>query len=113
MKKTAALLLILLLLFCLCACGNKDVKLTMADVRRLAAEKGEELTWSDFARYPSTETGSGLYILVYEIDENYRLMIGGMPNEKPMYIYLVSTTDDEKRIDIRRDDIEAFLNQTN
>ena len=112
MKKTASICLILGLLACLFGCGDaQDGTLTLAIVRSLAAEKGEDLTWSDFAQYPGTETGSGLYILVYETDAAYRVMIGGTPEAPPMYLYLVSTEDFDRRIDIRYDDIDTFLNQ--
>ena len=56
----------------------------MEKVRELA-EKGEELTWSDFEDYPYEDIGSGLYIYRYEIDESYYLLIGGVP-EIPLCI---------------------------
>ena len=109
-RKGAAACLAFMLLLCLSGCGHSmGGGLTLDTIRDLAAKKGEALTWSDFAGYPSVETGSGLYILVYEVGADYRLMIGGMPKETPMYIYLVSADDDERRIDIRYDDVDAFL----
>ena len=61
---------------------NEKLDLTLERVIRLAENKGEELTWSDFQMYNAIETGSGLYILVYEIDETFDLMIGGVPTYK-------------------------------
>ena len=84
-------------------------KLTLEIVKELA-KKGEALSWKDFALYESVETGSGLYILIYEIDENYNLMIGGPSmDEDPIYIRLVKADDVDAYIDIRTEDIEKFL----
>lgn len=74
--------------------------LTMEDVISLS-QKGEDLTWSDFDQYAYSETGSGLYIRVYEINDQYSLWIGGgSTTGEPIYIYL--TTDTDERIDMRR-----------
>lgn len=89
---------------------QKPASLTLDDVKKLA-EKGEELTWSDFEQYRSKPIGSGLYILLYNIDENYNLIVGGTPEKKPMYIRLVSALDDSNYIDIRTDSIDAFINK--
>lgn len=100
--------------------------LRLQDVVRLAS-KGSALTWQDFEQYDYAETGSGLYIRVYDVAEmteagralegQWRLLIGGAgPQSKPMYIYLTygeeeSTYIDEweERIDIREEDVEAFI----
>ncbi len=81
--------------------------LTLEQVLELA-KKGDALSWADFAPYHSIETGSGLYIRLYPIDESLNLMIGGVPGERPMYIYL-ARADKESYVDIRTGDIEAFL----
>lgn len=83
--------------------------LTLDKVKELA-KKGEELTWSDFEQYKGKPIGSGMYILLYNIDENYHLLVGGTPEKKPTYIRLVSALDDTKYIDIRTDSIESFIN---
>lgn len=86
-----------------------DNTLTLDDVLRLS-EKGDELTWSDFEEYSFTETGSGLYIRVYEIDEIFNLTIGGgSVQEKPMYIYL-GVNEGSEFIDIRYDNVPKFIN---
>ncbi|MBQ3256040.1 MAG: hypothetical protein IJA67_01310, partial [Oscillospiraceae bacterium] len=64
---------------------NEKIKLTIERVIRLAENKGEELTWSDFEMYSGRDIGSGLYIMNYEIDETFDLMIGGVPGTEPMY----------------------------
>lgn len=84
-------------------------KLTLEIVKGLA-KKGEALSWKDFEEYESIEAGSGLYILIYEMDENYNLMIGGLSmDEDPTYIRLVKADDMDVYIDIRTEDIEKFL----
>lgn len=76
----------------------------------ILSQKGEDLTWSDFDGYSYAETGSGLYIRVYEINELFSLWIGGGSiEESPMYIRLVSETNQDDYIDIRTENVTAFL----
>jgi len=85
--------------------------LTREDVIRLS-QKGEELTWGDFEEYASYETGSGLYIQVYEIDEMFSLSIGGSSpemNKRPMYFYLRANDGTDEQIDIRNGGVEEFF----
>ncbi len=91
--------------------GKKQ--LTLDDVITLSA-KGRSLTWEDFAEFKSIETGSGLYIRVYEIDEKFDLWIGGgAPIGTPMYIYLSLADDSDTRIDIRDGGVEEFIQNAN
>ena len=85
-------------------------KLTLDRVIELSA-KGNELTWSDFAQYESIETGSGLYILVYDIDDTFQLIIGGSGNteETPMYIRLALKENWDTFIDIRTENVQEFI----
>ena len=48
--------------------------LTLDDVIALS-KKGKELTWSDFENFSYIETGSGLYIRLYKIDERFSIAI--------------------------------------
>ena len=83
-------------------------QLTLEDVIELSA-KGYDLTWEDFYEFKSIETGSGLYIRVYEIDETFSVWIGGgAPIGTPMYIYLTAH-DLDTRIDIRDGGVEEFV----
>lgn len=83
--------------------------LTLDDVVRLS-KKGDKLGWEDFAQYKSKDVGSGLYILLYDIDDGYSLAIGGVPDEKPMYMRLsYDTAFSDDCIDIRTGDVEAFI----
>ena len=114
MKRIAGLILIISLILGLAGCGNPG-RLTLDKVVELSA-KGYKLTWSDFEQYNSYECGSGLYILCYEIDSDYKVLIGGLSPEDslPMYIYLVrkNGTDNSQFIDIRKEDVKAFIEAT-
>lgn len=90
-----------------CAKQGDEGVLTLERVQTLA-QKGEDLTWSDFEQYESRDVGSGLHIYKYDIDDSYYLLIGGILEEKPMYIYLVRAQDDDS-IDIRTGDVEEFI----
>lgn len=86
--------------------------LTLADVINLS-KKGDSLTWSDFEPFEGKDVGSGLYIMHYEINEEYSVTVGGVPYEAPWYINLVrnSGTENEEAIDIRTEDVLAFLSK--
>ena len=86
-------------------------KLTIEKVIELS-KKGESLTWDDFSQYESKDIGSGLYILLFEIDENFDLMIGGTPNSEPMYIRLTSKANSENNVDIRTSNVTEFIENT-
>lgn len=86
-------------------------KLTLEKVVDLS-HKEQDLSWNDFDRYDSKEIGSGLYILRYEIDERYYLLIGGNhPTQKPLYIKLIQTKNPENYIDIRKNSVEEFISK--
>ncbi len=91
-----------------------EEKLTLEKVKKLA-KKGEALSWSDFEQFrDGGDIGSGLYILAYDIDENYRLLIGGADKQtSPMYIYLQYKADDSRYIDIRTESIDDFTDNLN
>ena len=85
--------------------------LTLNDVIILS-QKGYDLSWADFENYDYIETGSGLYIRVYEINARFRLMIGGGgPDSDPMYIYLALADDLDTRIDIRDGGVTEFISE--
>lgn len=91
--------------------------LTLNDVIILS-QKGYDLSWADFENYDYIETGSGLYIRVYEINDMFRLMIGGNHPEgysdrEPMYIYLCLTDDSDAKIDIRDGGVTEFISEHN
>ena len=85
--------------------GTKQ--LTLDDVIELSS-KGDELVWEDLDGYEGYETGSGLYIVKFDIDDNYTLVVGGTGAAgKPQYAHL--TYNDETYIDIKTEDVEAFI----
>ncbi len=109
MKKYIAMFLTLVCVLGLVGCSRQK-QLTLDKVVELSA-KGEELTWSDFEQYKCIETGSGLYILVYDIDDVFELIIGGSgaTEETPMYILLALKENPDNYIDIRTDDVKGFV----
>ena len=113
MKRFVRLALVLVLLVAIFI-GYRTVvgnRLTLQKVEQLA-QKGMTLTWEDLRPYKGYETGSGLYIVAYPIDDRYRLMAGALsPGDTELYyLYLVDTLTDEQ-IDIRREDVTAFLKE--
>ncbi len=89
---------------------NKDGKkqLTMNIVKELA-KKGNNLMMEDFYEYIGTDIGSGMFIMVYPIDEEYQLIMNsGSLKGKPMNATL-ERVGTEERIDIRTESIDDFL----
>ena len=96
MKKVLAFLLSMALLVAPAGCAAEPGQLTLERVEQLA-EKGEALTWSDFEGYAYEEAGSGLYIRVYDVNEEYYVMVGGPSlEESPLYVRLVSRDNGEQ-----------------
>lgn len=86
-------------------------QLTLDDVIRLS-KKGDKLTWKDFEEFTYYETGSGLYIREYVIDERFSLSIGGTTTDtdaRYFYLHAPGTYSDAK-IDIRSENPEEFIN---
>lgn len=78
----------------------------------ILSQKGYDLTWSDFENYDYIETGSGLYIRVYKINELFELWIGGAgPDSDPMYIYLALADNLDTKIDIRDGGVTEFISE--
>lgn len=85
--------------------------LSLSDVMILS-QKGYDLTWADFEQYDYVETGSGLYIRVYKINELFELWIGGAgPESDPMYIYLTLSDNLDTKIDIRDGGVTEFISE--
>jgi len=81
----------------------------------ILSQKGYDLTWSDFAHFNYIETGFGLYIRRYEINERFHFAIGGAgPNSNPMYMHLgVNGEDPDTYIDIRDGGVTEFISEHN
>lgn len=89
-------------------------RLSLNDVIILS-QKGYDLTWADFDQFEYIETGFGLYIRRYEINELFHFSIGGAgPNSKPMYMHLgVNGEDSDAYIDIRDGGVTEFISAHN
>ena len=91
-------------------------RLTLEDVHALAS-RGEALTWEDLRHFEGEDVGSGLYIYRYPIDDTYCLEArGGSLEGAPMSVLLLHVDEaggflpsTGYSIDIRTDDIDAFL----
>lgn len=84
--------------------------LTLDDVLELS-KKGMELTWEDFAEFRSDgDIGSGMCIVRFPtISERFNVLVGGDSTEgEPLYVLLICTEDDDS-IEIRTEDVQAFL----
>ena len=79
----------------------------------ILSQKGYNLTWSDFEQFEYIETGFGLYIRRYEINDQFHFAIGGAgPNSEPMYMHLGANGDDpEAYIDIREGGVTEFISE--
>ena len=87
-------------------------RMTLDEVVKLS-KKGEALTWSDFEEYAGYKDSNELYSLelTYSLGDGYVLYVGGNPPEDPTVVTLyISETD--HCIDIRTDDVEAFIDET-
>lgn len=85
--------------------------LSLDDLKAMVERYGESLTWSNFDRYYSYKTSSGLKVL-YRIDEYYSLLIyGDSTTSSPDYIYLVYKGNMDNRIDVRYESIDEFVNK--
>ena len=92
---------------------------TLDDVIRLSREKGQELTWGDFADYRYSVTGSGMYIRLFRMEEDFSLWVGGTSNKpdpkgNPEYIYLFHggtwlESQEADWVDLRTGDVRAFI----
>ena len=129
MKKRLVAVLLMVVVLMIAACGNSnseeesigadsqimentdpaETRLIMEKVEELS-EKGEALTWSDFEQYENSgDIGSGLYVIRYDMEESYYVLVGGADMETfPMYIRLVSTENPDNYIDIRTESIGDF-----
>ena len=108
MKRLTTIVLLLVQIVGFVGCSQKS-ELTLDQIVKLS-KKGDELTWNDFEQYESVETGSGLYILVYEIDDTFELLIGGTgTDEPPLYINLVLKSNTDTYVDIRTEDVGEFI----
>ncbi len=115
MKKIVVMILICLAIISVVGCSAKNEDENILSIEKVIelSHKGYDLSWQDFEKYESKEVGSGLYILAYDINDEYYLMIGGgnYKKEAPMYIRLVNSQNLDDFIDIRHENVEEFINR--
>lgn len=89
------------------------VSMTLDIVTALSL-KGNDLTWSDLKGYNYSDVGSGRYIYVFPIDENWQLLINSgasLSGEKivllpPVMLVFIPTYEG---IDIKDGQVEDFI----
>lgn len=99
------------------AIAKESKTLTMEDV--IALSKKKEIAWDDLWEFkPTGVTGSGLYIVIYDIDKIYYLVVGNSGRErlgKPVYVKLQKNLDkdgyidNDPSIDISKEDVKKFI----
>lgn len=89
---------------------DTDSMLTVEALKTIA-KKGTQITWEDFQAYEGIDIGSGLYIMRYQMDNGYYVLVGGIPDALPMYVRLCSGSS-EQYIDIREESIDDFISRT-
>ncbi len=113
MKKIILMFLIFSVILSVAGCSSKKEDENVLSIEKVIelSQKGNDLSWDDFEKYESKEVGSGLYILAYEINNEYQLLIGGGKDKKeaPMYIRLACSENLDDFIDIRQENVEDFI----
>ncbi len=117
MKKIILMFLIFSVIFSVAGCSSKKEDENVLFIEKVIelSQKGNNLSWDDFEKYEGKEVGSGLYILAYQINNEYQLLIGGGKDKKeaPMYIRLVYSENLDDFIDIRQENAEEFIKSHN
>lgn len=116
MKKIVLMILIFSIILSVAGCYSKKEDENILSIEKVIelSQKGNDLSWNDFEKYEGKEVGSGLYILAYEINNEYHLIIGGGDKkETPMYIRLVYNENKDDFIDIRQENVEEFIKSHN
>jgi len=92
--------------------GDVLQKLTLDDVIELS-KKGATLSWEDFEPYYYYETGMGLYIRAYPINDMFQVSIGSTIgiNYAPLYIYITANDGLNTFHDIRYSGVEEYINK--
>ena len=91
--------------------GNIEGRqMTLADVVELS-KLGMELTWENLKEFNGADIGSGLYVVRYDIDPEFYLLVGdGKTTGKPMYASLNAVSNGAS-CDIREGDVETFIEE--
>ena len=83
--------------------------ITIEELKALAIDYGEDLSWKHFDWFRFVERFSEQYIWICPIDNNYQIWIGGDDTDtSPDYIYLVAQDGSGDHIDVRTESIDDF-----
>ena len=89
---------------------NEGQQMTLADVVELS-KLGMKLTWEDLREYTGKDIGSGLYVVRFDIDPEFYLLVGdGKTTGEPMYAFL-NAVGSGASCDIRESDVESFIQE--
>lgn len=84
--------------------------MTLADVVELS-KLGVALTWEDLSQFQGRDVGSGLYVVHYDIDPEFYLVVGDSKiTGKPMYVNLNAKSTGSS-CEVRDSDVEAFIKE--
>lgn len=87
---------------------SSEKRMTIDDVYELSAKK-EQLTWEDLKGFSGRDIGSGLYVMRYDIDSEFYLLVGASgPVGTPMYARLCCVHGDQN-VDIMTGDVKEFV----
>ena len=120
MKQFIALVVAFVCAISLIGCSFKDMKRDLTlDELKLIAEKGDNISWSDFDPFIySYEGGSGILFRTYPVGDNYVLHVQGWPDGIMSVILSTKvevgdSADVHREIDIRTQSIDKFIKGTN
>jgi beta-lactamase regulating signal transducer with metallopeptidase domain len=85
--------------------------MTLNDVRTLSQYIGADLTMADLRGYSGTDIGSGIFVMQYEVETDYVLIVGSPDMETVAYAYLMPADENEQddSIDIRFFNVDSFV----
>ncbi len=121
MKKYIALVVAFIFVLSLVGCSSDEPKRELTiDELKVIAEKGENISWSDFEPYIySLEGGSGIHFRTYPIGDEYVLHVeGGLPDwilsvRLSTKVVVDGSLNGYREIDIRTESIDEFLREVN
>ena len=87
-----------------------DEALTMAQVRELA-KKGDKLTWADIIKYKGTNAGKDMVVVSFPVEDDFKLTAAGTDLDKPPMYVTLTKNGKSKGIDIRHEDIDAYIKE--
>ncbi len=94
-------------------CNKEEKRNLTIDELKIIAEKGENMSMSDFEKFNCISMGSGIPTTVFPIEGGYQLTIMGKDSIEVIRLSTVVTEggniDDYREIDIRTESIDEFI----